>query len=159
MDKSFNFIVVIVSQCVRTSQWQIVLLKYIQFLFVKDISTTLSKRKKRNKNNKEQLGAKYTFWKSIYFLLSYPEIIFHRKQVNHNSCRSQSQDQVKLKYFPEHPIYGSPTKQASLVQNLSSKMIRNISPMSGLESPIVLVEYTYCVGLKVVVPLIRDSFW
>ena len=65
---------------------------------------------------------------------------------------------MKLKYFPEPPIYGSPTKQASLVQNLSSKMIRNISPMSGLESLIVLVEYTYCVGLKVVVPLIRDSF-
>ena len=46
MDKSFNFIVVIVSQCVRTSQCQIVLLKYIQFLFVKGISVTLSKRKK-----------------------------------------------------------------------------------------------------------------
>lgn len=134
-------------------------LSIYSFYFSKISQWHCLKEKKRNKNNKEQLGAKYTFWKSICFLLSYPEVSFHRKQVNHNSCRSQSQDQVKLKYFPEPPIYGSPTKQASLVQNLSSKMIRNISPMSGLESLIVLVEYTYCVGLKVVVPLIRDSFW
>ena len=46
MNKSFNFIVVIVSQCIHTSQCQIVLLKCIPFLFVKDISVTLSKRKK-----------------------------------------------------------------------------------------------------------------
>ena len=46
MGKSFHFIVVIISQCVHTSHCQIVLLKYIRFLFVKDISMTLSERKK-----------------------------------------------------------------------------------------------------------------